>query len=178
MKPGNGNPATPQYRLKIFIQSIAEPFFYEVAESEMERVKAFFAKQKETRPHSSKKRFIVFETIDQQLHVLIAAPYVQFVHFLWDPSIAEIQLPVILREGNLTMYLNGRNEPFDSSFDDPVEALQLVAGLDSEQGFFGTFHLFDDVDGECVCVRIDQIMLLEISSDVVREGMEKIAKPE
>ena len=176
MKPGNGNPAAPQHTLKILIRDIDEPFFYEVPESEKNRVQGFLNSRTESEEGKSGMGFIVFETMDRQLHVAVAIRYLQLIHFLWDPSIHAGERLEPVRDETMSIYLNGRTKPFEASVDDPVEAAQIVTGLDSEPGFFGMFHSFEDVDGEPVCVRIDQIMLLEISSNVVRDGIEKLTK--
>lgn len=175
MKPGNGNPAALQHTLKILMQGIERPFFYDVPEAEKNRIEAFLESLPED---ASQSRFIVFGALDQQLQVAVSLHYLQLIHFLWDPAVHVTEEPQLKRDGNVRVYLHRRAEPLEVTVDDPAEAVQLVTGLDSQPGFFGTFHTFEDVDAEPLSVRVGQIMLLEISSDIVQEGFEELKKGE
>lgn len=165
----NGNGDVLKYIVKLLLKNFEEPFIYELASEEIDRLKDFLPNihQKEV------KRFFCFESMNN-INVAVSIPDVQLVHFLWEKaSHQNIEDEEVYRESSVSFYFRHKAVPYTSDFDENADAALLFSMLDSFDDEIGFFS-FIDIDGEQVSFRLNELTLVEFDSKVLNSGFDEL----
>jgi hypothetical protein len=157
--------------IRFSLAGIKESFFYELLESEKERVRRYF---RQLGNAVQVKDFIGFETSDRTKEVLVRGRDVRTMKFTALPKRTKPRKKSERHVGNVTIFTRGREKPFVGTIWDASDAALLMTGLDSEPGAFDRFWTYRNVHGEPVSVRVSDIVLAEIDSAILNEGLRTI----
>jgi len=171
MKPHNGDPAAKRFRIRVFIAGIHEPLCYTLPNDEWERVREMFYSVDAGESSNVEKSFVLFETLNPPLNVMVRQKEIQLLHFMADPAVNEVEIPP--PDWHLRLFLRGREEPFESFFDSGSQAGEFLVRLDTDPHSVGDVFTWTDSEGEDVTVRVDQIVLAEIDSDALDQGQDR-----
>ncbi len=171
----NGGRRAFKHFLKFVVSGITAPFVYEVIESESKRIRDYLNIPTDDKSPSIDTEFVVFDTADSLLSIAVAIRHIDVVHFLEEPADHSPMDPLPEREDEALIYLQGQDEPYPISFDDPRQAAELISGLDSQPYYFDAFYSIVDDDGEMLSLNVAHIKLVEIEAEVVHEGQELLA---
>ena len=150
--------------LRIKMRNFEETFYYEVSEDENNQLKDILYNTSFDELDYRNKQFITFKTVDD-LTIIVAIDKIQYVHFLWErPEV------IIRKESNedrfmhMKLYLVGKEQPMDISFEEPEDMEPLFEGLSADIApLTFAFVCFDDENGETIALNLEDIVLMDIA---------------
>ncbi|MBU0558189.1 MAG: hypothetical protein KJ799_18690 [Bacteroidetes bacterium] len=179
-----------KYTLVLFMRDKENPFVYEISAAEKERFNNISDLSISEGPEKS---FFCFETTNG-LQVAVSISHIQFAHNLYDPDIEKIltklysenngggsiSLSLLNNKTNINesypllenvhIYIENRKEILKCGIDDPIEAFNIITYLDTYPDFDERFLNFVDIDGENVMVNPEDLLILELPSEIYEEG--------
>lgn len=167
MKPHNGDPAGKFHRLRIHVAGIEVPLFYTIPQKEWERIWSFLQVAGWEGSPFDRKAFLLFESLDPQVTVIVRITEMELVHFLVDPMVLEVQDESEPPDWHLRIFFRNRKVPLELFVEDPIHANDLIIRLDTEPEAKGQFFPLTDIEGEDVVVNVDQIMVAEVHSGII-----------
>lgn len=155
------------YYLKFFLKNISEIKVYKVLENEQERLNVIL----QNRTERDNTSFFYFDTIDG-LSVCISIRDIQAVQMLFDVGISDISTNNQNFNKELYLILRDWNTEFSIDIEDPKEISDLIFNLDSASEDDKNFLSIMDCDGEVNLFNINEIVYIEVGTNIYNEGLE------
>ena len=140
---------------------------YKVLEEEQKRLNIIL----QDRIDKNKTLFFCFDTVDG-LSVCISIKDIQAVQMLLDYGISNISSNNQNFNKDLSLMLRGWNKEFPIEIDNPTEIYDLIFDLDSASDDDNFFLQITDIDGELNLFDINEIVYIEVGTNLFDEGRE------
>ena len=153
-----------QYLINFLIRGFEDVIEFEVRESDWLRAQDMFD---HVASFYRPSRFLIFDSVEG-LAVAINVLDVQLVRFPWNA--VEFPSDQKHKEGDVNVWLRGREKPISISTDEEKEALSaffIILDSDREQG---PFPGFTAVDGELALFNAEEVVLVSAPIHEVSEG--------
>ena len=160
------------YYLKFFLKNTQNIREYKVLEEEQKRLNIIL----QDRIDKNKTLFFCFDTVDG-LSVCISIKDIQAVQMLLDYGISNISSNNQNFNKDLSLMLRGWNKEFPIEIDNPTEIYDLIFDLDSASDDDNFFLQITDIDGELNLFDINEIVYIEVGTNLYDEG-KKLADDE
>jgi hypothetical protein len=155
------------YYLKFFLKNTQNIREYKVLEEEQKRLNIIL----QDRIDKNKTLFFCFDTVDG-LSVCISIKDIQAVQMLLDYGISNISSNNQNFNKDLSLMLRGWNKEFPIEIDNPTEIYDLIFDLDSASDDDNFFLQITDIDGELNLFDINEIVYIEVGTNLFDEGRE------
>lgn len=118
-----------------------------------------------------KTLFFCFDTIDG-LNICISIKDIQAVQMLFDSGISSIPLNNQNFNKDFSLTLRGWDKEFPIEIDDPIEIYNFILDLDFASDDDDFFLQITDIDGESNLFDINEIVYIEVGTNLYNEGKE------
>lgn len=154
--------------ITLHLPQSGETFVYEMKRAELRRVRRYF---NELVKRGTGKDFIVFETADRQVTVAARGRAVRFAEV---PNYAGALPSTGPFPFSMKVHMRDNPDPLYVVIHEPSDAAWFVTALDTEPMPLPLFWPAENVHGELVTLASPDIVLAEVSSEIVDAGLREM----
>ena len=158
-----------RHYLRFLIRKEPKDLIFEVRASESDRLAENLGSMTEFKDQF---RFFWFDTVDGK-SVIINLMGVQAARCLWDVSNGPADL--VRYEGSVQIKLRGLSEPIEGNSEEAEGIYDLFTYLEMGEDA-GTFHSFEDRDGEPIFLNAKEVVWIIAPTHIVEEGRRIISE--